>query len=45
MDVALYQYLDLMGQPLPLAVPCEGRRWIVEDGARRLTRSAAPRPR
>jgi len=31
MDVVRYQYLDLTGQPLPPAVPREGRRWIVED--------------
>jgi D-aspartate ligase len=24
-------YLDLTGQPLPVATPVDGRKWIVED--------------
>lgn len=30
-DVARLLYLDLTGQPLPVATPVEGRKWIVED--------------
>jgi len=31
MDVVRYLYLDLTDQPLPPAVPCDGRKWLVED--------------
>ncbi len=31
MDVVRYLYLDLTGQPLPPAVPREGRKWVVEN--------------
>ena len=31
MDVALALYLDMTGQPVPLAQAAEGRKWIVED--------------
>jgi predicted ATP-grasp superfamily ATP-dependent carboligase len=30
-DVARFLYLDLTGQPLPVATPIEGRKWLVED--------------
>ena len=30
-DVAHLLYLDLTGQPLPVATPVEGRKWMVED--------------
>ncbi len=30
-DVARLLYLDLTGQPLPVATPVDGRKWIVED--------------
>jgi predicted ATP-grasp superfamily ATP-dependent carboligase len=30
-DVAHLLYLDLTGQPLPVATPVEGRKWVVED--------------
>jgi predicted ATP-grasp superfamily ATP-dependent carboligase len=32
MDVVRFLYLDMTGQPLPAAVPCEGRKWIEEGG-------------
>jgi len=32
MDVVRFLYLDMTGQPLPAAVPCEGRKWIEESG-------------
>lgn len=31
MDVVRALYLDLTGQPIPEAIPREGRRWIIED--------------
>ncbi len=32
MDVVRFLYLDMTGQPLSAAVPCEGRKWIEESG-------------
>ena len=32
MDVVRFLYLDMTGQPLPAAVPGEGRKWIEESG-------------
>ncbi|MBZ5700332.1 MAG: carboxylate--amine ligase [Acidobacteriia bacterium] len=32
MDVVRAMYLDLTGQKVPSAPPCEGRKWMVEDG-------------
>ncbi len=31
MDVVKALYLDLTGQPLPMIIPREGRRWLIED--------------
>jgi len=31
MDVARFLYCDLTGQALPVSVPAEGRKWLVED--------------
>ncbi len=31
MDVARCLYLDMTGQPVPRAVPIDGRKWVVED--------------
>ena len=31
MDVVRALYLDLTGQPVPRAVPCNGRKWVVEN--------------
>jgi len=31
LDVARALYLDLTGQPVPSAIPREGRKWVVED--------------
>jgi len=31
MDVVKALYLDLTGQPLPMIIPREGRRWMIED--------------
>jgi len=30
-DVVKALYLDLTGQPLPMIIPREGRRWLIED--------------
>ncbi|MEA2612387.1 MAG: D-aspartate ligase, partial [Chloroflexota bacterium] len=32
MDVARALYLDLTGQPVPVAEPVDGRKWLVELG-------------
>lgn len=31
MDVVKALYLDLTGQPIPMIIPREGRRWLIED--------------
>jgi predicted ATP-grasp superfamily ATP-dependent carboligase len=31
MDVVKALYLDLTGQPIPMIIPREGRRWMIED--------------
>ena len=32
MDVVRAMYLDMTGQPVPVAPPREGRKWVAEDG-------------
>ena len=32
MDVVRAMYLDMTGQPVPVSLPREGRKWVAEDG-------------